>query len=53
MKKIILITSLFMANTNFLFAQNTVANNYVKTGPGVRFQNVKTQTINVGGTDFY
>ena len=42
-----------MANTNFLFAQNTVANNYVKTDPGVRFQNVKTQTINVGGTDFY
>jgi len=42
-----------MANTNFLFAQNTVANNYVKTGPVDRFQNVKTQTINVSGTDFY
>ena len=53
MKKIILLTSLFMADTNFLFAQNIVANNYAKTGPVDRFQNVKTQTINVGGTDFY
>lgn len=42
-----------MANTNLLFAQNNVANNYAKTGPGVTFQNVRTQTINVGGTDFY
>jgi len=42
-----------MTNTNFLFAQNNVANNYAKTDPVDRFQNVKTQTINVGGTDFY
>ena len=53
MKKIILITSLFMANTNFPFAQNNVASNDASTGPVKRFQNVKTQTINVGGTDFY
>jgi len=52
-EKIILTTSLFMANTNFLFAQSNVANNNVKTGPGVKFQNVKTQTINVDGTNFY
>ena len=52
-EKIIRVTSLFMENTNFLFAQNNVANNYTKTGPVDRFQNVKTQTINVGGTDFY
>ena len=42
-----------MTNTNFLFAQNNVANNNAKTGPVDRFQNVKTQTINVSGTDFY
>ena len=42
-----------MTNTNFLSAQNTVANNNANTGPVDRFQNVKTQTINVGGTDFY
>jgi pimeloyl-ACP methyl ester carboxylesterase len=42
-----------MANTNFLLAQNNVANNYAKTGSVDRFQNVKTQTINVGGTDFH
>ena len=42
-----------MANTNFPFAQNNVASNDASTGPVKRFQNVKTQTINVGGTDFY
>jgi len=42
-----------MTNTNFLSAQNTVANNNANTGPVDRFQNVKTQTINVDGTDFY
>jgi len=52
-KKIILITSLFTTNTNFLSAQNNAANNNVKTGRGVKFQNAKTQTINIGGTDFY
>jgi len=53
MKKIILLASLFMANKNFLLAQNNVADNYARPGTGIRFQNVKTQTINVGGTDFY
>src|SRR5436189_447523 len=51
--KKLLITSLFMADTNFLFAQNNAANNYGKTGPVDGFQNVKTQSIKVGGTDFY
>jgi pimeloyl-ACP methyl ester carboxylesterase len=42
-----------MANTNSPFAQNNVANNDATIGSGITFQNVKTQTINVGGTDFY
>ena len=42
-----------MANTNFPFAQNSVANNDAGTGPGITFQSIKTQTINVGGTNFY
>jgi len=42
-----------MTNTNFLSAQNTVANNNANTGPVDRFQNVKTQTMNVDGIDFY
>jgi len=41
-----------MTNTNFLSAQNTVANNNANTDPVDRFQNVKTQTMNVDGTDF-
>lgn len=42
-----------MANTSSPFAQNYVANNDAETGSGITFQNVKTQTINVAGTDFY
>ena len=42
-----------MANTNFPFAQNSVANNDAGTGPGITFQSIKTQTINVGGTNLY
>ena len=53
MKKIILIILLIMAKTNTPFAQNSVANNNAKTGSGITFQNVNTQTINIGGTDFY
>lgn len=52
MKRIILITLLIMAKINIAFA-NYVANNDSKTGSGITFQNVKTQTINVAGTDFY
>lgn len=52
MKRIILITLLIMAKINIAFA-NYVANNDAKTGSGITFQNVKTQTINVAGTDFY
>jgi len=42
-----------MAKTNTPFAQNSVANNNAKTDSGIIFQNVNTQTINIGGTDFY
>ncbi|MBA4056951.1 MAG: alpha/beta hydrolase, partial [Marivirga sp.] len=42
-----------MANMNTSFAQDNVANNDVRTRSVTRFQNVVTQTINVGGTDFY
>ena len=37
---------LIMAKINTAFA-NYVANNDAKTGAGITFQNVKTQTINV------
>ena len=46
MKRIILITLLIMAKINIALA-NYVANNDAKTGSGITFQNVKTQTINV------
>ena len=52
MKKIILIILLIMANTNSLFAQNNATNNDAGIRPGITFQHVKTQSINVGGTDF-
>ena len=42
-----------MSTTITLFAQNNIANKEVKTSLGITFQNVKTQTINVGGTGFY
>ena len=42
-----------MTNTNSPFAQTNVANNDTNTGPGITFQNVKTQIVNVAGTDFY
>ncbi|MBO9729948.1 MAG: alpha/beta hydrolase [Chitinophaga sp.] len=42
-----------MAKTNASPAQNTVANNDVKTDLGITFKNVKTQSVNIGGTDFY
>jgi len=42
-----------MTTTNSSFAQNNIVNNGTKTGLGITFQNVKTQTINVCGTDFY
>lgn len=42
-----------MATTNSPFAQNNVANDDANTGSGITFKNVKTQTINVGGTHFY
>jgi len=53
MKNAKLMTIFFMANMNTSFAQNNVANNGVRTRSVTRFQNVVTQTINVGGTDFY
>ena len=49
MKQTILITSLFMTKMNTSLAQNYGA----QIGSGATFQNVKTQTVNVGGTDFY
>jgi pimeloyl-ACP methyl ester carboxylesterase len=42
-----------MVKINSSQAQNDVANTDAKIGSGITFQNVKTQTINVGGTDFY
>jgi len=42
-----------MGKLNSSSAQNNVANNDAKTGSRVTFQNVKTQTVNVDGTDFY
>ena len=42
-----------MAKINTPFAQGYAANNDTKTYPGITFQNVKTQAINVDGTDFY
>lgn len=42
-----------MAKINTPFAQSYAANNGTKTYSGITFQNVKTQTINVGGTNFY
>ncbi len=42
-----------MATINISVAQNNVANNDAKAAHGITFHNVKTQTINVGGTDFY
>ena len=53
MKQIILITLLIVTKINSSSAQNNVANGDAKTGTRVTFQNVKTQTVNVGGTDFY
>lgn len=53
MKKITLIILIIMVKINASSAQNTEANNDVKTNSGITFQNVKTQTINVAGTDFY
>ena len=53
MKKIIVIIFIIMTNTNSPFAQTNVANNDANTGPGITFQNVKTQIVNVAGTDFY
>jgi pimeloyl-ACP methyl ester carboxylesterase len=53
MKKVFLITLLIMAKINSSSAQTDVTNNDAKTGTRVTFQNVKTQTVNVGGTDFY
>lgn len=41
-----------MAKNHISFA-DYVASNDAKTGSGITFQNVKTQTINVGRTDFY
>jgi pimeloyl-ACP methyl ester carboxylesterase len=49
MKKIIPIILLIMVKINTSFAQYSVANNNAKTGSGITFQNVKTQTVNVGG----
>ncbi len=42
-----------MAKINTPHAQNYAANSDAKTYPGITFQNVKTQTINASGTDFY
>ena len=53
MKRLILITFLIMTKINTPFAQGYAANNDTKTYSGITFQNVKTQAINVGGTDFY
>jgi pimeloyl-ACP methyl ester carboxylesterase len=44
---------MIMGKLNSSSAQNNVANNDAKTGSRVTFQNVKTQTVNVDGTDFY
>ena len=49
MKQTILITSLFMTKMNTSLAQNYGA----QIGSGATFQNVKTQAVNVSGTDFY
>jgi hypothetical protein len=43
MKKTFLLILLIMAKTNASPAQNTVANNDIKTDSGITFQNVKTQ----------
>lgn len=51
MKNKFLIILLIMAKTNASSAQNTAANKDVKTSSGITFQNVKTQTINVDGTE--
>ena len=42
-----------MATTTSRFARNNAANKDTKTGSGTTFQNIKTKTINVNGTDFY
>jgi pimeloyl-ACP methyl ester carboxylesterase len=42
-----------MAKINTPFAQSYAANNDTKTYSGITFQNVKTENVNVGGTDFY
>ena len=53
MKNTILIAIISMANIIASFAQSNAANANGKTAPVLTFQNVRTQTINVGGTDFY
>src|SRR2546428_5507438 len=53
MKRLILITFLIMTIINTSFAQSYAANKDTKTYSSITFQNVKTQTVNVGGTDFY
>lgn len=53
MKKIFLIILLIMAKISESSAQNTIASNDVKTNSGITFQNVKTKSVNIGGTDFY
>lgn len=42
-----------MAKMNSSFAQNELANNEARAGSPTTLKNVSTQTINVGGTDFY
>jgi pimeloyl-ACP methyl ester carboxylesterase len=42
-----------MATITTSFSQNSVLKTSTNTGVGITFQTVKTQTVNVNGTDFY
>jgi len=53
MKKIKLVMSLLLVKFSPSFAQKNVANQNLQSGINTSFQNVKTQSINVGGTNFY
>lgn len=52
MKKTSLVPILFFANETISFAQNAVVDKF-KSTPDTTYQYVQTQSINVGGTDFF
>jgi len=53
MKKVSLVSFLSLAKVLTSFAQNAVTDSKLKSATTITYQYVSTQSINVGGTDFY